>query len=373
MKRDLHIPFVDIAAAHRAIKVQLMDAISGVMDHGHFILGPEVEAFEHEFALSCGTRYAVGVNSGTDALVLALRALDIGVGDEVITAPNSFVASAASIALVGAKPVFVDVGDDLNIDPELIESAVTGRTRAIIPVHLTGRPAQMNKIMEIAARRGLHVIEDAAQAVLAEYRGSRVGSFGTVACFSFHPLKTLSACGDGGALTTNDERLASRLKELRNIGLKSRADCVEWAGNSRLDTLQAAILSVKMKFVTDWTAGRRRNAVLYRQALEGVDPENLQIPHDRSHEYAVYHTYVIQASRRDDLATFLANRGIGTAVHYPVPIHLQTAARSLGCREGSFPVAEKQAGRILSLPVYPELSEDQVNYVAQSVKDFYAE
>lgn len=372
MKNPQRIPFVDIAASHREIKTQILDAVSSVVDHGLFILGPDVEAFEKEFAEACGTRFAVGVNSGTDALVLALRVLGIGVGDEVITTPNSFVASAACIALVGARPVFVDVRDDLNIDPELVESAITENTRAILPVHLTGRPAEMNQIMEIATRRGLHVVEDAAQAVLAKYHGKRIGSIGTAACFSFHPLKTLSACGDGGAVTTNDEGLASRLKELRNIGLKSRENCVEWSGNSRLDTLQAAILRVKMKSVDSWTDGRRRNAALYRQALHGIDPEHVQVPVDQSHEYAVYHTFVIQASRRDELATYLAGRGIGTAVHYPVPIHLQAAARGLGYREGSFPVAERQARRILSLPVYPELSEDQVGYVAQSIKDFFA-
>jgi dTDP-4-amino-4,6-dideoxygalactose transaminase len=249
----LSIPYVNVAAQHVQLHAELLAAVSRVLAHGHFILGPEVSEFEQRFAELCGVRHAVAVGNGTDALVLALRALEIGSGDEVITPPNSFVASAAAIALVGARPVFVDVGADLNIDPEKIEAAITPRTRAILPVHLTGRPAAMDPIMTLARLRGLAVIEDCAQAVMAEYGGQRVGSIGDIGCFSLHPLKTLSACGDGGVLTTGSPVVETRLRELRNIGLKTRDECVAWSGNSRLDTLQAAMLLVKLPHLADWT------------------------------------------------------------------------------------------------------------------------
>jgi len=288
----------------------------------------------------------------------------------VITAPNSFVASAAAIALVGARPVFVDVADDLNIDVSRIEAAITPRTRAILPVHLTGRPAQMGPLLAIAERRNLRVVEDCAQAVSAEYHGHRVGSFSDVGCFSLHPLKTLNACGDGGVLTTADPAIAVRLRELRNIGLKRRDECVVWSGNSRLDTLQAALLLVKLAHLDEWTERRRANAAAYQRLL--ADVRQIRLPMDRAGERAVYHTFVIQAERRDELRAFLAAQGIGTSIHYPVPIHLQPAARDLGYGPGSFPIAEAQALRMLSLPVYPELTADDLARVAASIWEFYA-
>mgnify|MGYP001444070758 CR=1 FL=1 len=236
----MKVPYVNLPAQHTPIKEELLEAISRVMDHGIFIMGQELDEFESRFAELSGSAYAVGVNSGTDALILALRAVGVGPGDEVITVPNSFLASTSCITLLSAQPVFVDVKDDYNIDPDLIEDAITPRTKAILPVHLTGRPADMDKIMEIAQRRGLQVIEDCAQAVGAEYRGKPVGCFGAVGCFSLHPLKTLNACGDGGVLTTNDEELYQRFKVLRNHGLLNRDECIDWSMNSRLDTLQAA-------------------------------------------------------------------------------------------------------------------------------------
>jgi dTDP-4-amino-4,6-dideoxygalactose transaminase len=365
------IPYVDLATQHRVLRAELLEAVGRVLDHGQFVLGPEVEEFERRFAELCGTRHAAAVGTGTDALVLGLRALGIGAGDEVITAPNSFVASASAIALVGARPVFVDVGEDYNLDPDLLEAAVTPRTRAVLPVHLTGRPARMDAILEIARAHGLAVVEDAAQAVLAELGGRRVGSFGDVGCFSLHPLKTLNAIGDGGVVTTDDDGVADRLRLLRNIGLQTRDDAVLWGANSRLDTVQAAVLLVKLRHVEEWTAARRAHAAAYAEALEGVP--GIEVPRERPDERSVYHTYVIQADDRDGLRARLAERGIGTAIHYPVPIHLQTTAAGLGYTAGSFPVAERQARRILSLPVYPELSEAQRGTVAAAVAELAAE
>jgi len=364
------VPYVDLARQHAALKGELLEAIGRVIDHGTFILGPEVDTFEQEMARLSGTRFAVAVNSGTDAIILSLRAAGVGPGDEVITAPNSFVASASSIALVGARPVFVDVRDDYNIDPDRIEAAITPRTKAIVPVHLTGRPCAMDRIAEIAARHNLAVVEDCAQAVLASYRGRPVGGWGTFGCFSLHPLKTLNACGDGGVITTSDPDAAETLRHMRNIGLRTRDDCVVWSGNSRLDTVQAAVLLVKLKYLRAWTERRRDNAAYYRARLADV-PE-ISVPGERDGEYAVYHTCVVQADRRDQLREFLAARGIGSAVHYPVPIHLMRAARDLGLAAGAFPVTERQAQRILSLPVFPELATAELDAVIFAIREFYA-
>jgi len=363
----LRVPYVNLALQQQAIQADLLSAVARVLESGCYILGPEVEAFEQEFAAYCHAKYAVGVDNGTSALMLVMRALGIGLGDEVITAPNSFLASASSIALVGARPVFVDVRDDFNIDPARLEDAITPRTRAIMPVHLTGRPADMTPILDFAARRGLHVLEDAAQAVGAEYHGRRVGSFGATGCFSLHPVKNLSAIGDGGMITTNDEALADKLKIMRNHGLRNRDECGLWSPNCRLDPLQAALLRVKIGHLEQWTAARRAHAAFYRQALREV----VEVPEERPHERAVYHTFIIQAERRDQLQRFLLERGIETKVHYPIPIHLQPAAAGLGYGPGSFPIAERQVGRILSLPVYPELTEAQRQRVVDAIVEFY--
>jgi dTDP-4-amino-4,6-dideoxygalactose transaminase len=363
------VAYVNLALQHARIKQELLAAVAEVIDQAQFILGAPVERFEKSFAELCGVQFAVGLNSGTDALILALRVLGIGPGDEVITVPNSFVASAAAIALVGARPVFVDVRKDYNLDPELLAGAITPRTRAIIPVHLTGRPCEMDSILEIARQYRLFVIEDSAQAVAAEYRGKKVGSLGDFGCFSLHPLKTLNACGDGGVITTNNLEWCERLRVLRNIGLRTRDDCQVWSGNSRLDSLQAAILSAKLPHLREWTEGRRRNAFFYQQNLSGLS--QIRVPKDGDHEYAVYHTFVIQAERRDELKNYLALQGIGTAVHYPVPIHLTEAARALGYARNSFPVTEFLADRILSLPVYPELTSADLNYVVDRIQAFY--
>jgi len=369
VKAQLKVPYVNLAAQHSPIKDELMAAIGRVIDSGRFILGREVDEFEERFAELAGCRFAVGLNSGTDALIFGLKALGIGEGDEVITAPNSFLASASSIALLGATPVFVDVGKDYNLNPALLEAAITPRTRAILPVHLTGKATDMDGVMSVARKHNIFVIEDCAQAVCAEHNGKRVGSFGEVGCFSLHPLKTLNACGDGGVVTTNDEDLYEQFKLLRNHGLRTRDNGMMWAFNSRLDTMQAAVLLTKLDHVETWTEGRRANASAYRERLSGLD--EVVLPVDEPHQRSVYHTFVIQAERRDKLRSFLSERGVGTAIHYPMPIHLQDAAAALGYTKGSFPVAEHQAECILSLPIYPELNLDEITYVADCIRSFY--
>jgi len=337
------------------------------MADGNFILGDDVPAFEREFAAYCGTAFSVGVADGTAALLLSFKALDIGPGDEVITAPNSWISTAATVVHVGARPVFVDVRDDQNIDPALIEAAITPRTRAIVPVHLSGRCADMPPILDIARRRGLHVIEDAAQAVGAEHGGRRAGAHGVTGCFSMHPVKNLNAPGDAGMIATSDAALAGRLRLLRNHGLATRDDVVEWGYNSRLDTLHAAVMRIRLRQVESVIAARRRHAALYNSMLGSV----VQCPLERPGERHSYMLFVIQCDRRDALRAFLAARGIDAKIHYPTPIHLQPAARGLGYRAGDFPNVERQAGRILSLPIHQWLTDAQVEKVAATIIDFY--
>lgn len=361
------VPYVDFSAQYAAEKGPLLAALDQALARGQHILGDEVSAFEEALAELCGARHAVGVANGTDALVLALRALGIGRGDEVITAPNSFVASASAIALAGATPAFADVGPDQLLDPRALERAVTPRTRAVIPVHLTGKVCDMRAIRAVARKRGLAVIEDAAQAVGAEYRGRRAGSFGDAGCFSFHPLKNLNAAGDAGAIVTSDGALAERLRLLRNHGLKSRNEVLFWGFNSRLDSLQAAVLNRRLPELARIVRARRGNAERYRAGLGGV----VDCPRDAEGCRDVYHLFVIQCDRRDELQAFLKRRGISTAVHYPVPIHLQPACRGLGFKRGDFPAAERQAARILSLPVHQYLARGQIEHVIRSIRAFY--
>lgn len=363
----LLIPYVDLAAQNNLVKNELIEAVSNVINSGQYVLGPEVIKFEKLFAEYVGTKYAVGVGNGTDALFLALKAVNVGKGDEVITAPNSFLASASAIALAGATPVFVDVREDFNLDPELLKRSITKNTRAIIPIHLTGRPADMHTILKIAKNYQLYVIEDAAQAVGAKYHGQRVGSFGTAGCFSLHPLKNLSACGDAGIITTNKESIYRFLINARNHGLSNVNQCKHWSINSRLDALHAATLSVKLKYLDAWTNARRSIAGYYQKHL----PTDIQVPIEQSHEYCVYQTFVVQADQRDDLQKFLTKRGVNTKIHYPVPIHLQEAAAYLGYRQGDFPVAERHAQRILSLPVYPDLKKEQLEYVVNVLYEYF--
>lgn len=361
------VPYIELAVQHGSLKQEFLEAVERVLERGSFILGDEVESFEAGFSAFCGSRYAVGVGTGTDALVLSLKALGIGPGDEVITPPNSFLASTSAIVLAGAKPVFVDVNRDFTLDPGLVEDAISNHTRAILPVHLTGRPAEMDAILEIAQKRRLHVVEDAAQAVGAEYRERKVGTMGVIGCFSLHPFKTLGACGDGGVVTTNDERVYRYLLAARNHGLQPDGKCKFWSVNSRLDAMQAALLNIKLKHVRKWTDARRKNASFYQKNLSDL----LTVPVERPHEFAVYHTYIVQTQQRDALRQFLSERGIDTKVHYAVPIHLLEAAQSLGFRKGDFPVAEEQAQNVLSLPVHSDLRLEQLQYVVQGIKEFY--
>jgi dTDP-4-amino-4,6-dideoxygalactose transaminase len=363
----LQVPYNDFPQQFREERDQVLAAVEQVLGRGDFILGEAVRIFEGLFAGVCDVPHAVSVGSGTDALIIALRALGVGPGDEVITVSNTWVSTVSSIILVGATPVLVDVDVDMNLNPNLIENAVTDRTRAIIPVHLTGRPAKMDAIQEIADRRGLLIIEDAAQAVGAMYRGDKVGSLGNAGCFSLHPLKNLNGAGDGGAITCRDSSLADQFRLLRNHGLADRDHVTMWGYCSRLDTIQAAILCTRLERVASVESSRRKTAAFYNSELQGL----VVTPTTDAFEHHVYHTYVIQTERRDQLQTFLGERGISSKVHYPIPIHLQPAAENLGCRKGDLPVTERLANQILTLPVNQHLSEDQVAHVAGSVREFF--
>ncbi|MBI1971035.1 DegT/DnrJ/EryC1/StrS family aminotransferase [Candidatus Woesearchaeota archaeon] len=366
------VKYVDLPLQFQRYKHEILQRIEQVCESGQFILGPELERFEKDFALYCQCKHAIGVANGTDALFLVMKALGIGSGDEVITATNSFLASAGAIAAIGAKPVLVDVRDDLNIDPVAIEQAITPTTKAIIPVHLTGRPADMNKIIDIAHRHRLFVIEDAAQAVGAEYYGRKVGSLGTAAAFSLHPLKILHVYGDGGVITTNDDALADALRKLRNHGLVTRDICEQWGYNSRLDSIHAAIANVKLSHLHEDHQILQSIAAAYRKGLQEVAAQGkVIVPQDKPHEKAVYHTFIVQCNQRDALQAYLLGHGIETKVHYPIPIHIQQPGRGLGYKSGDLPHAEFLASRILSLPIYPGLTEEQISLVIQTIHSFY--
>jgi dTDP-4-amino-4,6-dideoxygalactose transaminase len=364
---DFAVPLVDLREQHRAVAEEVEAAMRGVMERGDFILGADVEAFEAEFASYCEAGHAVGLDSGLSALELGLRALGLGPGDEVLTPVNSFIASSSAISFTGATPVWVDVDPQTyTIDLQAARSLVTPRTRAIMPVHLYGQPADMDAVLALAREHGLKVVEDACQAHGARYKGRRVGSLGDFAAFSFYPAKNLGAYGDGGMLTTNDAELAERVRTMRNYGQRRKYEHVEMAWNRRLDTLQAAVLRVKLRRLDDWNQARRQHAAVYRRVLDGA---GLQLPVAAPYAEHVYHVYVVQARERDRVLECLHELGIGVGLHYPVPIHLQEAYRSRGLGPGSFPVAETLAGRLLSLPMYPELRQDQVERVADAVWD----
>ncbi len=361
------VPYSALAAEAAPIKAELMRAVETVLDSGRYVLGPEVAAFEREFAEYCQTKFAAGVANGTCALHLVLRGLGLSEGDEVITVPNSFVASASSVALAGAKPVFVDICDDGNMDPQKLEDAITDRTRAIVPVHLTGRPAKMNDILEIAQRRNLFVLEDAAQAVGASLDGKRVGSWGHAACFSLHPLKNLHAFGDGGMVTSHDPDLLARLAKSRNHGLANREQCDFWSFNCRLDEMQAAMLRVQLRHLDAWTATRRDLALRYNDLLRPY----VEVPDEGPGERCVYQTYVVKVDRRDELKRYLNDNGIEALVHYATPIHMQPAAKELGYSASDFPKTMRHVGRIMSLPLYPTLTHVQQDRVVELVSSFY--
>jgi dTDP-4-amino-4,6-dideoxygalactose transaminase len=362
-----NLPLVDLKAQHAAIAAEVQAAVERVMTNTDFILGADVAAFEAEFARYCETAHCVGLDSGMSALELGMRALGIGPGDEVITPAGSFIASSSAISFTGATPVWVDVdANTYNIDPDLVEAAITSQTKAIMVVHLYGQPADMDRILEVAKRHRLPVIEDACQAHGARYKERRTGSMGAFAAFSFYPSKNLGAYGDAGALTTNDDGLAEKVRTMRNYGQRAKYDHVYLAWNRRMDTMQAAILRVKLARLDGWNQARRTIASLYNELLA---ESSLTLPHSSAQVEHVYHLYVVQVDGRDRLQSELTARGIGTGIHYPVPIHLQEAYRERGFGPDSFPVTEAAARRVLSLPMYPEMTEADVRFASGALAE----
>ncbi len=365
----MQIPILDLKAQYANIKDEVIRAISEVCDNQVFALGPAVAEFEENVAAYCNSKYAIGVSSGTDALLVSLMALEIKPGDEVITTPFTFFATAGSIVRLGAKPVFVDVDlDSFNIDPSAIEQKINDKTRAIIPVHLFGQVAQMKAITEIAGRYNLAVIEDAAQAIGASQDGIMAGNFGDCGCFSFYPTKNLGGFGDGGLVTTNREELAQKIRALRDHGQNPRYFYKVIGGNFRLDGIQGAVLNVKLKYLDEWNEKRRQNAALY-DSLLGDSP--VKIPKINANNVSIYHQYTIKASERDKLQQFLAENNIGSAIFYPKPLHLQDCFSNLGYRPGDLPIAEQLCKEVLSLPIYSELETEQIEYVAKTVLQYY--
>lgn len=356
------VPFIDLPAQFRALQPEIDRALEPIFQSTGFILGPAVAQFEEAFAQYINGKYCVSLNSGTAALHLALMALDIGPGDEVITAANTFIATAEGISFVGATPRFVDADPvTYNIDVSKIESAITSRTRAIIPVHLYGQPADMDAILEIASKHNLKVIEDACQAHGAVYKGTRVGTASDVSCFSFYPGKNLGAAGDGGAIVTNNARIADKVRLLRDHGSRKKYEHEIVGHNFRLDTLQAAILNVKLPHLDDWNNARKKHAEYYGRKLSGAP--NVVTPVIAPGVESVFHLYVVQVPNRRQVQDAMSDAGVQTGIHYPVPIHLQPAYKELGLEAGDFPVAEELSGKILSLPMYAELTESQQDRV----------
>lgn len=363
----MKIPFVDLQKEQKTLKNAIEKTMNKVMKKGNFILGEEVSAFEKSFAKYLGAKYVIGVASGTDALVLSLKALGIGVGDEVIVPSLTFIATALAVSVTGATPVFVDVDEESHtIDPNGIERKITDKTKAIIPVHLYGNPANLSKIIEIAKKHKLFVIEDAAQAHGATYKGKKVGSFGEFGCFSFYPTKNLGACGDGGAIATNSSVLAAKINLLRNYGQEKKYHSKTFGYNSRLDELQAAILLVKLKHLDEWNKRRRELAKVYKEELKKI----VGIPGETSNASSVFHLFTIQTFKRDFLLKELENNGIISLIHYPVPLHLQEAYSYLGYKRGDFPVSERIAKNTLSLPIHPFLKESHIKFIAEVIRSF---
>jgi dTDP-4-amino-4,6-dideoxygalactose transaminase len=369
------VPFVDLQAQYRSIKSEVDAAVQRVLDTSAFILGPEVEAFERAFGEYVGAKFCVGVSNGTAAIQLALTACGIGAGDEVIVPANTFFATAEAVSTANATPVFVDCeADSCNIDASKIEAAITSRTRAILPVHLYGQPADLDAVFRVAERHNLIVVEDAAQAHGARYRGQRVGPLGRAGCFSFYPGKNLGAYGEGGAVVTNDREVARRVRLLRDHGSeqKYRHEIVGY--NFRLEGIQGAVLGVKLKHLDGWNELRRAHAARYRELLAPhVDAGSLTLQREMPYAESVYHLFVVQTDARDALQRFLSAAGVQTGIHYPVPVHLQPAYASLGHKEGDFPEAERQARRLLSLPMFAELTDRQVAYVSDALGDFFSQ
>jgi dTDP-4-amino-4,6-dideoxygalactose transaminase len=369
LPRESVIPIVDLAAQYSHLKDEIDAAISGVIRSGRFILGPEVENLEKEIARFCKAPFACGCGSGTDGLYLSLLALDIKAGDEIITTPFTFAATAEVIALLGARPVFADINPrTLTINPESVKKVITSRTRAIIPVHLYGQIAEMKEIMEIAEAKRLKVIEDGAQALGSMHYNKHIGSFGHAAVISFFPTKNLGAYGDGGMILTKDRDLAEKIKALRNHGSRKKYSHFLIGMNSRLDSIQAAILRVKLKYLKSWNEKRKETADIYNRLLK----DTVTIPYKETYNEHIYHQYTIRVKERDILKDFLYNNGIETAIHYPVPLHLQESFRYLGYKRGGLPESEFASCEVLSLPVYPELGLEKAQRVAFLIKEFYS-
>ena len=367
----MDIPLLDLKAQYATVKDEIIRAINDVCESQYFALGPAVAQFEENVAAYCGSKFAIGVSSGTDALLISLMALEVGPGDEVITSPFTFFATAGCVARVGARPVFVDIDPrSFNIDPGAIEEKITEKTKAIIPVHLFGQIADMKAIAEIAQRHNIAVIEDAAQAIGAEYRGQKVGTIGHFGCFSFFPTKNLGAYGDGGLVVTNDDELAEKVRMLRVHGSKPKYYHHLVGTNSRLDALQAAILRAKLPHLDEWTAARQKIAARYDELLRDIP--GIEIPYrapDRTH---IFHQYTIRVlnGRRDALQKHLKEQGVGTQVYYPLPLHLQPCFRHLGYKEGDLPESERASREVLSLPMFPELTAEEQDYVVQKICEF---
>ena len=363
------IPYVNLAAQWASEREELLPLIEDVLASGQYIGGSAVEAFEKSAANLCETKHCIALNSGTDALIFGLAAMGVGRGDEVITPPNSFIASTAAITHIGAVPVFVDVLDDQNIDPSLIESAITKRTKAIMPVHLTGRMAKMDKIKFISEKYNIPIVEDAAQAIGSRYKNIPSGKWGEIGCFSTHPLKNLNGCGDGGFLVTDDDEIASKVKTMRNNGLVDRNIATRFGFVSRMDAVQATILKYRIKSLNKISEKRRENANSYRLELNS---SKIFIPIDHELEFNTYHTFVIQVLDRDGLRNHLTNSGVETSIHYPIPIHLQPAASFLGHVKGDFPNTEEQANKILTLPINQFITHDHIVKISSLINKYYA-
>ncbi|MBU1136567.1 MAG: DegT/DnrJ/EryC1/StrS family aminotransferase [Nanoarchaeota archaeon] len=365
----MEIPFVDLKSQYKAIKEEIDSAIRSILENTAFILGEAVENFEKSFAEYCNKKFSIGLNSGTSALQLALIASGVKLGDEVITVPNTFIATAEAISMVGAKPVFVDIEPKTcTIDVSKIESAITEKTKAIIPVHLYGQPADMKPILEIAEKHNLIVIEDACQAHGAEYKGKKL-PISDIGCFSFYPGKNLGAYGEAGAVVTDNPELAEKIKILRDHGQEKKYIHKIKGFNARIEGIQGAVLGVKLKYLEEWNEKRRKNAQLYNELLK--DLNEIIIPHEAEYSKHIYHLYVIKAKNRDKLQEFLKQKGVSSGLHYPVPIHLQEAYSDLNYNKGDFPITESCVNEILSLPMFPELSEEQIKYIVDSIKEFY--
>ncbi len=364
----IQIPYINLSAQWEEEKSFLLPVINDVFSSGQFIGGDAIEEFESNISSLCNSKYSVALNSGTDSLVCGLIALGVKRGDEVITPPNSFVASTSSIVHIGAKPIFVDVLDDQNIDPIKIEEAITHKTKAIMPVHLTGRIANMTELMKISRKYNIPIIEDAAQSIGSKYKGKFSGTFGEVGCFSAHPLKNLNACGDAGFLITDNFEIWKKIRKLRNHGFEKRNVVDEFGYVSRMDTLQASILNLRLKKLENVINKRRRNAEIYFEALKKLP---ILLPFEKPHEFNSYHTFVIQTDKRDQLKDFLFQNGIETAIHYPVPIHLQPASSYLRYKKGSFKNTEAQANKILTLPIHQFLENSDINFINDKIIEFF--